>query len=127
MAELHVADLAVLGLLAAAHRIACHPAAHVLVAGRHRHNARPLLGAAADHGELAQHVIFHERQELVVVLVFVMVRIDVDDQDVVELALMRLLARVREQPGGVELFDGYAAPAVGYQVHVVAPGISLPV
>ena len=72
-----------------------------------------------DHGELAQHVVFHERQELVVVLVLVMMRIDIDDQDVVELALMRLLARVREQPGGVELLDGDAAAAVGDQVHDV--------
>ena len=52
-------------------------------------------------------------------LVLVMVRVDIDDQDVVELALMRLLARVREQPRGVELLDGYAAAAIGYQVHVI--------
>ena len=44
-------------------------------------------------------------RNLVVVLVLVMMRIDVDDQHVVELALLRLLARVRQQPGGVELFD----------------------
>ena len=72
------------------------------------------------HGELAQHVIFHERQEFVVVLVLVMMRVDVDDQDVVEAALMRLLARMRKEPRGVELFDGDAASAIGDQVHEFA-------
>ncbi len=121
MAELHIADLAVLGLLAAAHRVARHPAAHVLIAGRHRYDTRPLFGAAAGRGELAQHVVFHVRQELVVVLVLVMMGVDVDDQDVVEFALMRLLARVREQARGVELLDRYAAAAIGYQVHCRSP------
>jgi hypothetical protein len=49
-----------------------------------------------------------------------MMRIDVDDQDVVEAALMCLLARMRQQPGGVELFDGDAASAIGDQVHEFA-------
>ena len=38
-------------------------------------------------------------------LVLVVVSIHVDDQHVVELALDRLLAGVREQPGGVQLVD----------------------
>ncbi len=79
-----------------------------------------LLLVAARQGELAQHVVFHEGQEFVVVLVLVMMRIDIDDQDVVEAALMRLLARVRQEPRGVELFDGDAAAAVGDQVHEFA-------
>ena len=52
---------------------------------------RLLLLAAARHHELAKHVIFHERQEFVVVLVLV-VGVDVDDENVVETAPMRLLA-----------------------------------
>ena len=54
-----------------------------------------------------------------------MMRIDVDDQDVVEAALMRLFARVCQKPRGVELFDADAAATVGDQVHELAPGISL--
>jgi hypothetical protein len=50
-----------------------------------------------------------------------MVRIDVDDKHVVELALLRLLARVGEQPGGVELFDRNASAAVGDEVHGAPP------
>jgi hypothetical protein len=50
-----------------------------------------------------------------------MVRIDVDDKHVVELALLRLLARVGEQPGGVELLDRNASAAVGNEVHGASP------
>jgi hypothetical protein len=50
-----------------------------------------------------------------------MVRIDVDDQDVVEVTLLRLLAGVREQPGGVKLFDCDAPAAVGDEVHGASP------
>src|SRR5277367_152775 len=121
MAKLHIADLAVLGLFAAAHRITRHPPAHVLIAGRDRHDARLLFLAAAGRGELAQHVVLHERQKLVVVLVLVVVGIDIDDQDVVEFTLMRLLARVGKQPASVELLDGYAATAIRYQVHGLSP------
>ena len=113
MAELDVADLAVVGLLGRAQRIARDAAAHVLIAGRHRHDAGLLLLAAPGHDELAEHVVFHERQEFVVMLVLVVMGIDVDDQDVVETALVHLLAGVREEPRGVELLDGDAAAAVG--------------
>ena len=123
MAELHVADLAGLGFFAGAHRIARHAAAHVLVAGRHRHDAGLMLLGAGRHRELPQHVVFHERQKFVVVFVLVVMRIDVDDQDVVEVALVRLLAGMRQQPRRVELLDGNAAAAVGNQIHDNAPGI----
>ncbi len=82
-----------------------------------------LLGAAAGHGQLTQHVVFHVGQEFVVVLVLVMVRVDVDDQNVVELALMRLLAGVGQEPRGVQLFDGDAAAAIGDQIHFSSPRI----
>jgi hypothetical protein len=52
-----------------------------------------------------------------------MVRIDVDDEHVIELALLRLLAGVGEQPGGIELFDRHAATAVGDEVHGASPAI----
>ncbi len=63
----------------------------------------PLLGAAMR--ELPEHVVLHERQELAEVLVLVVMRVDVDDQHVVELALHRLLAGVRQQAAGVQLLD----------------------
>ena len=50
-----------------------------------------------------------------------MVRIDVDDQDVIELALLRLLAGVGKEPRGVELFDRDASAAVGDEVHGASP------
>ena len=52
-------------------------------------------------------------------LVLVVMRVDVDDQHVVELALHRLLAGVRQQPAGVQLFDGDASAAISNKVHGV--------
>jgi hypothetical protein len=46
-----------------------------------------------------------------------MVRIDVGDQHVVEIALVRLFAGVREQTAGIELFDRNTATAVSEKVH----------
>jgi hypothetical protein len=51
-----------------------------------------------------------------------MVRIDIDDQDIIEPALLRLLPGMREQAAGIELFDGNAAAAIGNQVHGVSSG-----
>ena len=56
-------------------------------------------------------------QDVAHVLVLVVVRVDVDDQHVVELALHRLLPRMREQPRGVEFVDGDAPAAIRDQVH----------
>src|SRR6516165_8616887 len=119
MAELHVADLGFVGLFGGAHRVARHAAAHVLIAGRDRHDSGLLLLVAARHGELAQHVVFHERQEFVVVLVLVLMRVDVDDENVVEAAPVRLLARVPQESRGVEFLDTDAAAAVRDQVHLM--------
>ena len=52
-------------------------------------------------------------------LVLVVVRVDVDDQHVVELALHRLLAGVSQQPAGVQLLDCYAPAAICNKVHGV--------
>ena len=43
--------------------------------------------------------------------VLVVMAVDVHDHHVVELALHRLLACMRQQPGGVEFVDRYAPPA----------------
>jgi hypothetical protein len=48
-----------------------------------------------------------------------MMRVDVDDQNVVEVALVGLLARMRKEPRGVEFLDRYAAAAVGDQIQGV--------
>ena len=88
-----------LGLLGGAQRIARDAAAHVLVADRLRHDRLRGPWSRPAMRELAQHVVLHERQDFAEVLVLVMVGVDVDDQHVVELALHRLLARVREQLG----------------------------
>ena len=102
MAELDVAEVAVRRLLGAAQRIARDPAAHVLVAHGLRRDcaAAPRLGGARQ-GELLEDVVLHERQDFVEVLVLVVVRIDVDDQHIVELALDSLLAGMRQQAAGV--------------------------
>ncbi len=119
MAELHVAHLSRLGLLRRAHRIARDASAHVLEPDRHvRHEDAAALGAAGDR-ELAQHVVLHEGQDVVHALVLVVMGVDVDDQDVVELALLRLLTGVGEQAGGVELLDRHAPAAIGDEVHGV--------
>src|SRR5207253_2238989 len=77
--------------------------------------------SAAAERELPQDVVLHEREKLVQAFVLVMVRIDVDDEHVVKLALLRLLAGMRKQPRGVELFDGDAPAAVGDEVHGASP------
>jgi hypothetical protein len=48
-------------------------------------------------------------------------RVDVDDHHLVELALVRLLRGVREQPAGVQLLDWDATPAIRLEVHGLAP------
>ena len=107
MAELDVALRAgdAVGLLRTAHRIARDAATHVLIADLRRRDARTVALAAGREAQLAQHVVFHEWQEFVVALVLVMVSVDVDDDHVVEIALMSLLARMRQQPAGIEFFD----------------------
>ena len=119
MAELHVAHLALLGLLRGPQRIARNAPAHVLEPDCHVRHERPAaLGAAGDR-ELAEHVVLHEGEDVVHALVLVVMGIDVDDQDVVELALLRLLTGMGEQAGGVELLDGDAPAAIGDEVHGV--------
>ncbi len=49
-----------------------------------------------------------------------MVRVDVDDEDVVQVALMRLFTRVRQKPAGIEFLDGDAAAAIGNEIHGIS-------
>src|SRR5262245_10116987 len=50
-------------------------------------------------------------------LVFVMMGIDIDDQKLVELPLMGLPCRVRQQLAGVEVLDADAPVAIGKELH----------
>ena len=105
-----------------AQRIAGDAAAHVLVADLARHHGaarRPC--ARGRHGELAQHVVLHVGQDFVVVLVLVMMGVDIDDQHVVEVALLRLLAGMGQEPRGVEFLDRYASAAISDEIHGVSP------
>ena len=117
LAQFDVANLAGCGLFRRAQRIAGDTAAHVLETDLARRQRLPPLGAAGQH-EVAQHVVLDEGQKLVEALVLVVVEIDVGDQNVVEIALMRLLAGVRQEPAGIELLDRHAAAAIGKKIHL---------
>src|SRR3954452_2980017 len=120
MAELDVAQLVRAGLLRRAHGIAGDAAAHVLEADLAWHQRLPPLSTAGEN-ELTEHLVFDQRQEVVVALVLVVMAIDIDDQDVVEIALHCLLAGVRKQPAGIELFERDPAAAIGKKVHGCFP------
>ena len=49
-------------------------------------------------------------------LVFIVMGVDVDDHRVVELALMRLAGRMRQQLAGIEILDD-APVAIGNKFH----------
>jgi hypothetical protein len=49
--------------------------------------------------------------------------IDVDDQNIVEITLMRLFARVRQQAAGIEFLDRHAATAISDEIHGVSPDV----
>ena len=48
-----------------------------------------------------------------------MMRIDVDDREFLVAALLRLLGRMRQQLGRVELFDRHATEVIRLQFHAV--------
>jgi hypothetical protein len=52
-----------------------------------------------------------------------MVRVDIDDEDIVEIAGMRLLARVRQEPCRIEFLDGDAATTISDQIHGMSPSV----
>jgi len=125
MAELDIAQGAAgLGLFGAAHRIARDAAAHVLVADAARHDRLAILGASR------QRELLEERRspcipEIAVVLAFIVMGVDVDDQHVVEVALPRLLPGVTQELRGVELVDCDASAAVRNEVHRVVSSLSV--
>jgi hypothetical protein len=84
-------------------------------------SGRRITVQAAAYRELAQNLVFDEGEKLVVALVLVMVAVDVDDQDAVQLALIRLPPRMGEQPAGVEFLDRHPSAAIGDEVHGVSP------
>jgi hypothetical protein len=49
--------------------------------------------------------------------------IDIDDQNIVEVTLMRLFARVRQQAAGIEFLDRHAATAISDEIHGVSPDV----
>jgi hypothetical protein len=53
-----------------------------------------------------------------------MVRVNIDDQDVVELALMRLPRRMSQELAGIEVFDADAPIAVGHKFHGIPLGLA---
>jgi hypothetical protein len=79
------------------------------------------FGAAREH-ELAQDLVFDERENFVVALVFVMVAVDVDDEDAIQIALIRLPPRMRKQPAGIKLIHRHPSAAVSNEVHGISPG-----
>src|SRR5215467_2810728 len=55
------------------------------------------------------------------VLVFVVMSVDIDDDHIVEFALMSLLTGVGEESRGVQLIDRHAAAAIRRQFHGISP------
>ena len=51
--------------------------------------------------------------------------VDVDDHDVIEIALVGLLARVSEQASSIQFLDRHAATAISDEIHSVSPGVPI--
>ena len=103
LAELDVAHPAGIGLLRRPHRVARDASSHVLgEAGLRRYDGAPTEAAAADR-ELSQNVVLHERKDLVVALVLVMVRVAIDDQHFVVFPLRP--PAVARAPGACVVFN----------------------
>ena len=114
----HVAMHAGLGLLDPAQRIARHAAAHVLVADAARHHADALGVAGVRHlGELLHHRVGHVFEDFVEQLQLVVVRVDIDDRELVVVALLGLLGGVGQHLAGVELVDLHAAVFAEREFH----------
>src|SRR5262249_59491647 len=67
--------------------------------------------------DLAPCVVLHEWEDVVEVLVLVVMGIGIEDENIGELALPRLLAGMGEKPGGVQLVDRYASAAFSEELH----------
>ena len=122
----HVAVHAGLGLLDPAQRIADRAAAHVLVADAARHHADAFGVAGVRHlGELLHHRVGHVFEDFVERFELVVVRVDVDDRELVVVALLGLPRGVRQHLAGVELVDLHAAVVAEREIHHGVPFASL--
>ena len=68
-------------------------------------------------GFVANDRILHVLQDLVECLGLVVVAVDVDDAEILVAALDRLVRRMRQQRGGIELGGGEVAEVIGVDVH----------
>ena len=122
MGEMDVAVLVVhRRLFELAQRIARHPAADILIADLSGQEGRGFARHAAGRlAQLPQHRVLDELQDLVQRLALVVMRVDVDDQHVVEAALIALARRVGEKLVGVEFLDAQLVVTVATgEVHCV--------
>jgi hypothetical protein len=78
----------------------------------------PFLGIG--DGQLPQDIVLHEREDILEMLILVVMRVHVDDQHIVEFALLSLLRGVGEQAAGIELLNRDAAAAIRFQIHIFA-------
>ncbi len=126
IAELDVAVPIGLELFGGAQRISGDAPADILVADLLRHQRAAAALHALRRRELTQDVVLHEGQNVLHVLVLVVMGVDVDDDHVVEFALMGLLTGVGKESCGVQLVNRHAAAAIGRKFHRVSPETSLP-
>src|SRR5215471_17439738 len=125
LGDLHVAGTALLGLLGGPQWVEDNTAAGVLVSeGDRIDDTTPELGGLRLR-QLTQDVVLHEWNDLLETLSFVVVRIDIDDEYVVEVALHGLLAGMRQQPTGIEYLDANPPSAVSDQVDCFHLGFSI--
>jgi hypothetical protein len=104
-------------------RITHDAAAHVLIADagwQHANTFRVCLTRTAR--KLLQHRIVHVIENLADRLAFVVVRVDIDNREILVPAFGGLLRGVRQQLAGVELFDLHAAEVGQRKIHVIFPG-----
>ena len=110
-------------LLEPAQRIAHDAPGDVLVADDARNQRRLRAGAAAgiDAAGMAEHRVLDELDDVLEGLVLVVVTVDVDDQHVVQLALVALPGGIDEELRGVELLDGHLVNVARWDIHRLSP------
>src|SRR5262249_54664546 len=109
-------------LLHAAHRVAHHASAHVLIADAGRQHADALcIGLACAARELLQHGVIHEIENFPDRFAFVVMGIHVNDRKILVAALGRLLGCMSQQLAGVEFLDLHATKIAERKVHYCLP------
>ena len=102
--------------------VAHDAAAHVLVADAGRQHAdtfRICLTRTAR--KLLQHRIVHVFEDFADRLAFVVMRVDIDDREILVPAFGSLLRGVRQQLAGVEFLDLHAAEIGQRKIHAIFP------